>query len=78
MPGLGHQAVQRGGLIALVGELRQGGVQDPFLLVRRQLPESREGRFFTHDHLVISNPAGDCQALGRFSGPNSLDNSPPP
>ena len=44
--GLGHQAVERGGLVALVGELRQGGVQDAFLLVRRQLPEGGQGRFF--------------------------------
>ena len=56
-PGLGHQAVQGGGLIALVGEFRQGGVQDALLLVRRQLPEGGQGRFFwsQHDHLVIPN-----------------------
>ena len=50
-------------MIALVGELRQGGIQHPFLLVRGQVPKSREGRFFIHDQLVISNLEANCQAF---------------
>jgi len=63
-------------MIALVGELRQGGSQHPFLLVRGQVPKSREGRCFNHDHLVISNLPVNCQAFPVLL-PNSLDNFPP-
>ena len=77
MPAWATMRFREACLIALVGELRQGRIQHPFLFVRRQVPKSREGRFFIHDQLVISNPAGNCQAFAVLR-PNSLDNSPPP
>ena len=52
-------------MIALVGELRQGRIQHPFLLVRGQVPKSREGRFFIHDQLVISNLPAELSSLSR-------------
>jgi hypothetical protein len=65
--GPGHHAVQRGLMIALVGKFVQGGSEHPFLLVRGQVAKGGQGRFFTHDHLVISNSRANCQALAAPS-----------